>query len=600
MKDIKTLINLSKQILSILDKRQKHQMIGVLVAILVGSFLELLGVSAMLPFVQSIVSPNVLIEKPYVRIACKMLGISDTRSIIILVGVGIVIVYIIKNAYLAFSKYLQAEYCNYTRKDLSVLMMKSYLDRPYSYLVDVGTGAISRGVNSCMEGVYQVIYNSFMLISESLVVISVAIYLVITDWLLAIGLLIVGFLCLVLIVLGMKKRISFASQTYRNALEMMSKWFYQITGGIKDILVYGRQRVFVDKYGKAFEATSKAMTYYTFIGALPERIIELFCASGIIVTVLIRVSIGVDVNSFVPSMAVFAMGAFRLLPSISRITGYINALVYYRGFVEEAYDNMREASIYRNTQLNKSEELRLEDKNTDLFREFSKDIRIVDLYWKYKDEGRDILKGLSINIQKGEAIGIVGSSGSGKSTLADLLLRLYHPQNGEILLDGINIDAIPHKWSEIIGYVPQTVFLVDDTIRENIVFGADYPNDDKVWESLKKASLDSFVNDLPKGLDTIVGERGVRLSGGQRQRIAISRALYSNPQILVLDEATSALDNETEESVMEAIDSLAGTITLIIIAHRLSTLKSCDKIFEIVDGKAIERNKELLLSKGNA
>lgn len=221
-----------------------------------------------------------------------------------------------------------------------------------------------------------------------------------------------------------------------------------------------------------------------------------------------------------------------------------------------------------------------------------------DLSWRYKDGKKDILSGMQLTINKGEAIGIIGASGSGKSTFADLFLRLYFPQHGKILMDGINIDAIPQKWSRTIGYVPQSVFLVDGTVRENVVFGGDDPDDEKVWKALKKASLDKFIKELSNGLETVVGERGVKFSGGQRQRIAIARALYSDPQILILDEATSALDNETEEAVMEAIDSLAGSMTLIIIAHRVTTLKGCDRIYEIVNGKAVERNKDEVISQG--
>ena len=201
-----------------------------------------------------------------------------------------------------------------------------------------------------------------------------------------------------------------------------------------------------------------------------------------------------------------------------------------------------------------------------------------------------------LEIKKGEAIGIIGESGSGKSTLADILLRLYHPQAGEILMDGKDINTIPYTWAGMIGYVPQAVFLVDDTIRENVTFGAEDQGEEKVWEALEKASMAEFVKNLPDGLDTLVGERGVRFSGGQRQRIAIARAIYSDPMIMILDEATSALDNETEEAVMDAIDALAGSMTLIIIAHRVTTLKSCDRIYEIVDGKAVQRDKDEVIS----
>ena len=313
---------------------------------------------------------------------------------------------------------------------------------------------------------------------------------------------------------------------------------------------------------------------------------------------MFRIGMGTNVEEFVPKLAIFAVGAFRLLPSISRSIGHINNIIFYRKFVEATYDNVSAARAYKKDTDERAFDLQKGLDLTDTNIDFTSELSIRNVVWKYK-EGKDkVLNGVSLTIKKGEAIGIIGESGSGKSTLADIVLRLYHPQEGEIVMDGINIDAIPDAWSGIIGYVPQTVFLVDDTIRENIVFGAEEQNDDKVWDVLKKASMDKFVRELPKGIDTVVGERGIRFSGGQRQRIAIARALYANPQIMVLDEATSALDNETEEAVMDAIETLAGTMTLIIIAHRVTTLKSCNRIYEIVDGEAIERDKDEVLAVG--
>lgn len=594
MRDLYTFRRILFQIYSILNKKQRFQMVGMFFVILIGSLLELLGVSAMLPFIQAILEPEKLLEKPYINILCDVFQVNSSNGIIVLVGIGIVLIYIIKNAYLSLSAYLQAAYSNITQKDLAVLMLRSYMTRPYSFFVDNGSDVIMRGVQADINGVYQVMLNGFKLLSEFLVVISIAIYLMITDLLLALGVLIVGFICLLLVVLGLKKNISKMSTLSRDASGRQYKWIIQISGGIKDILVYCRQKIFLRAYEEAHEDSCKASTYYTFVNALPERIIEAFCISGIIITVLLRLWTGIDAETFVPKMAVFAMGAFRLLPSISRSTGYINAFVYYREWVESAYENITTADLYQDENISTNSPIT--DHNPEVPRAFQSEIIIQDIGWKYPNTNRKILGGISMRIKKGEAIGIIGESGSGKSTFADILLGLYRPKSGGILMDGVDIGSISGVWSKVIGYVPQSVFLVDDTIRENVIFGAENPNDRDVWDALHQASLDNYVRSLPDGLETIVGERGVKFSGGQRQRIAIARALYAKPQILILDEATSALDNETEEAVMEAIESLAGTITLIIIAHRVTTLKSCDKIYEIKDGKAVERNKDEVIS----
>ncbi len=595
MQDLKTLNRIIHHIYCILNRKQRLQIVGMFFIILIGSMFELLGVSSMLPFIQSILNPEELMDKPYISFFCNLFGVTDSHYVIVVVGIGIILIYIVKNVYLSFSNYLQAMYNNYTQKDLSVTMLRSYMERPYTYFVDHGNEEIMRGVTGDVNGVFNLLTNAFKLLSEVLVIISIASYLVMMDWVMATGVLIVGVICLLFVVIRLKKKISRMSMISREAGGEQYKWVLQIFGGIKDILVYCRQKFFLKKYEDAYTELSRSNAGYTFIQGLPERVIEAFCITGIVVTVLIRLHMGIDVEDFVPKMGVFAMGAFRLLPSISRMTGYVNAFVYFRPHVEATYENLEAARRFREESKSMMDNLRNVGEIEDDTPDFRTDIIIRDIEWKYT-EGKDkVLKGLSINIKKGEAVGIIGESGSGKSTLADILLRLYHPQKGEILRDGVNIDAIPQGWAHTIGYVPQSVFLIDDTVRENVIFGADDPDESRVWEALRKASLDRFVRELPKGLETIVGERGVKFSGGQRQRIAIARALYADPQIMILDEATSALDNETEEAVMEAIESLAGSMTLIIIAHRLTTLRKCDKIYEIVGGVAVPRNKDDIL-----
>lgn len=597
MQDIKTLKRLLYQVYSILTKKQRIQMIGIFVSILIGTFFELLGVSAILPFIQSVLNPEELMNKSYIRFFCDIFGITSPGSVVYLVGIGIILIYLIKNAYLMFSSYLQALFNNNTQKELSMLMLNTYVERPYSFFVDNGSDVIMEGVNGDMNGVYQIILNGFNLLTELLTVVTVSAYLIITDWVLAVGVLIVGLICFAVIVLLLKNRISQLSVISRKASREKYKTVLQITGGIKDIFVYCRQKFFLNEYEKVSENACKASVNFTFIGALPKRLIEAFCIPGIIVTVLIRFKMGVNVDSFVPQMGVFAVGAFRLLPSVSNMVAYINAFIFYRRNVESAYDNILASRAFIEEQKSWADKLPDEKHYKLAERKFDHDIKVCDLVWKYK-EGKDrVLDGLNITVHKGEAVGIIGESGSGKSTFADILLRLYHPQSGSIQMDGVNIDSIPDVWSSVIGYVPQSVFLIDDTIRANVIFGASEPDDEKVWDALRRASLDRFVKDLPNGLDTIVGERGIKFSGGQRQRIAIARALYSDPMIMIMDEATSALDNETEEAVMEAIDALAGSVTLVIIAHRVTTLKNCDKIYEITDGKAVERNKEEVLLK---
>lgn len=590
MKDLKTLKTMLSHLLVILERKQRNQMIGMFFVIMVGSGFELLGVSVMLPFIEALLSPESLIKKPYIKLFADIFQISNTDSLVLMVGIGIVLIYIIKNLYLAFSSYLQVSFSYNTKRQLAVLMLKSFMNKPYSFFVENGSGIIMRGVSDDINGVYQIIMNVFKIASEGMVVIAIALYLLIVDPPLAIGVVTIGILCMLIIILGIKKKLTKLSALYRTSAANLGKYVVQVNSGIKDIMVFNRRKLFLDGYDQAYEKANIAATNSDFAGLLPERIIEAGCVSGIITMVLIRLSMGVDPLTFVPKMAVFAMGAFRLLPSISKLTGYVSMLIYARPMLEATYENYISAREHM-SEIDSAISSELD--TTD--RKFETEVTICGLDWQYPQGKTKVLDKIDMTVKKGEAIGIIGESGSGKSTLADLLLRLYKPLSGGIYMDGIDINAIPSSWSRILAYVPQNVFLMDDTIKANIVFGAEKYTDSEVWEALQKASLDRFVMGLPNGLDTIVGERGVKFSGGQRQRLAIARALFVKPQILILDEATSALDNETENAVMEAIDSLAGSMTLIIIAHRVTTLKNCDKIYEIINGKAVERPKEDVL-----
>ena len=227
---------------------------------------------------------------------------------------------------------------------------------------------------------------------------------------------------------------------------------------------------------------------------------------------------------------------------------------------------------------------------------FLKELEIRGVYYRYPNVEDFVIAGVDIRIEKGQSIALIGPSGAGKTTMSDIILSLLKPQKGAILMDGIDIEDLGEEWSRVIGYVPQAVYIVDDTIKNNIAFGEEVIDEERVWRALKIAQLDNFVKGLPSGVETVVGERGVRFSGGQRQRLAIARALYRNPEILILDEATAALDNETEEEVMEAIEALQGYKTMIIVAHRLTTIRNCDKIYEIKDGKAVEKDKKEVLT----
>ena len=340
---------------------------------------------------------------------------------------------------------------------------------------------------------------------------------------------------------------------------------------------------FMQKHGK-----ERAIAFANnFLNVIPTNVYEIVCIGGLIGIVIIRLHMTEDITGFITKLAIVAVAAFRLFPAVSRLTTNLNAIMYNRPRLDSMYDMLK--TIENEGTYHYSYEN--DEQKPDFV--FEKELKIDNITWKYPAGQSAVLKNLKMTIGKGQSIALIGPSGAGKTTLADVVLGLLKPQEGKILLDGEDVYENLPGWAKIIGYVPQAVYLTDDTIRNNVAFGIyeDQIDEDKVWKALEEAQLAEFVRGLEEGLDTMVGERGVRLSGGQRQRIAIARALYENPEILVLDEATSALDTETETAVMESIDSLHGTKTMIIVAHRLTTIRNCDAIYEIKDGVAVLRDK---------
>ena len=321
----------------------------------------------------------------------------------------------------------------------------------------------------------------------------------------------------------------------------------------------------------------------------PSYLIEAVCVSGLIIIVGIKLLMGVDTNQFIPQLAAFAVAAFRVLPSIGRISSSFNQFVYMCPTVTAVYDNLKEVELYE--KLGEGTEV---SEDSDEVMQFTRDIVFQNICWKYPKTDDYVVRNINFTIKKGTSVGLIGQSGSGKSTLADILLGLFCPQEGKVLVDGVNIFENLEKWRNTVSYVPQTVFLRDDTIRNNIAFGVeeDKIDDDKIWNAIRMAQLEELIHTLPEGINTHMGERGIRFSGGQKQRVAIARALYNNPDILVLDEATAALDNDTEAAVMEAIEALHGQKTLVIVAHRLSTIRKCDEIYEVTDGSIFKRTYE--------
>lgn len=592
MKDFNTLIKMIKQEAYVMNQKQKKLSILLFIIVFIGSLMELLGVTAILPFIQSMLDVENLSENWFMKQIIEFLHLNTQLQIIFTIAVIVALVYIFKNFYLLFSINMQYRFKYTFQRELSSRMLSAYMRRPYEFFLDVNSAQILRSINEDVVAVYAIYDNFFKMLSEMLNIILIGIFLICIDWMMAVGVLILFSICLIVITYVFRNLLRDVGEKYREGVMKSHKYAYQSVGGIKEIHVMKKNDFFVRQYDDAYFLRSKMERKQAFIGACPEKIIEMSCIVGIIGVICVRLLIGVDMKQFVSGLSVFAVAAFRILPAISRTLGYISMMIYQRPALEDLYSQLLEVERYE-----KEVKAYIENDNSGKEKKesiFNDKIEVKNIFWKYPNSEVFVLNDLSLTIYKGDAVGLIGTSGSGKTTLSDMLLGLFCPLSGGIYVDGVNIFTIPKEWARVVGYVPQSVYLTDDTIRNNIAFGEEEKDidDERIWLALKEAQFKDFVQKLPDGLDTLVGERGIRFSGGQKQRIAIARALYYNPSIVVLDEATSALDNETEKAVMESIDALQKQKTLIIVAHRLTTLKNCNKVFEIKNGKAFEVDVE--------
>lgn len=585
-----------KQLRYVLDSRQRKGAFVVLLCMIMSSSMELLGVSAIYPFLQMALKADEMQTRWYVRCIKSVNTDISGRSVLIIMGIAIMLIYIIKNLFLLLSAYVQNRYATNMQKENTIKVLDAYLKRSYEFFLNTNSSIILRGIGNDVSGVYQILLCCFTLIAEMLNVVLLGVFLFVTDPFITVSAMILAGASFWAIVFGFKGKMKRAGQNMRQAGVLKSKYSYQAVMGIKEITVLDRRNQFIDQFKEAAELEAKTSLTNGFLTACPDRILEGVCIAGFMGIVCIEIAMGKDLNTFIPVLGTFAMGAFRILPSISKLSSRINQIVFYRPCLQSTYDNLKEISQYEEENAGAFEERKTYIKERISFQNC---LEIKNISWKYLNAQNNVLQGLSLTIHKGESVAFIGASGAGKTTLADVIMGLLPPQAGSVEMDGIDIFSIPHQWSRVIGYVPQSVFLIDDTVRSNVAFGLkkEDVSDDKIWAALGEAQLKEFVEGLPHGLDTIVGERGVKFSGGQRQRIAIARALYENPDILVLDEATAALDTETENAVMESIDALQGSKTLIIVAHRLTTIRNCDKIYEIKDGVAVERRKEEVLGE---
>ena len=571
--------NMFGKISYIFSKEQKRRLVLLFIVILIGTFLELLGVTAILPFINIILSPNEIESMKYLGDIYRLLDMKSPNEFILLTAITLIVIYIVKNVYVAGMYNLQYRFTYNNQRRLSTRILDAYLKQPYSFHLSHNSSELMRNVSSDTTMFFQAVLGTLQLLTEFCVCIVLVVFLFFMDKSITIGVAIFLAVFIVVFYKGFRKQLAHTADQSRYYTAGITKWLQQSFGGMKEIKVLSREQFFLQNYEHDYREFAEAQRKYMFMQIVPRPVMEAMCVSGLLVVVALKLYIGVSGTYFVTTLSVFAVAAFRMLPSFNRITNSLSVIMFNKVAVDAVYKDLK--------QVEKLQQEIDEQKGEYTTISMQQEILIKNLLFRYPNTDKYVLDHVNLSIPKNKSVAFIGPSGAGKTTLADIVLGVLEPEAGQVLVDGIDIFHNLDAWHHNLGYIPQVIFLTDDTIRNNIAFGIPETeiDDAQIAHVLRESQLEEFVNSLPEGVNTIIGERGVRLSGGQRQRIGIARALYTNPEVLVLDEATSALDNDTETAVMEAIDNLSGNKTLIIIAHRLTTIKNCEIVYEVRDGR---------------
>ena len=575
----------------LLDKKQKHKMVLLVFLMLIGAVLETLGVSMILPVMSVVMEENAVRKHAYLQVICDLFHIAydDTRTLMILVMVGLIVIFAVKNVFLFFQQKVQLKFVYTNQFATSRRMMINFMERPYEYYLNADTSVIQRSITSDVNNMYGLILSLLQLVSEGIVFVCLIAVSLVSDVMMSITVALLLVVVLAIIKWVLKPIMRKAGEENQDYYSGLYKWIDQSVMGIKEIKIANKENYFINEYAKCGEGYVNAVQRYNLYNATPRLLIETVALAGMIFYMMIQLLSGVQVTAILPQLTLLALVAMRLIPCANRINNHLTSISYFEPFFMGVSDNLQEEIRDESIDYNAaSYQKKVEVQKL----EIRHNIQLKDIVYKYPNTKTLIFDRANMEIPIGKSVGIVGTSGAGKTTIVDILLGLLQIQSGEILADGVEVREHYQSFLKDIGYIPQTIFMIDSTIRKNVAFGvADEDIDDaKVWRALQEAQLDEFVRGLPDGLDTSIGERGIRISGGQRQRIGIARALFEDPEVLVLDEATSALDNETEAAIMESINMLHGKKTLIIIAHRLQTIEKCDMVYRVEKGQVtIER-----------
>ena len=557
----------------ILTKVERRRTVLILLLMLVGSVLETFSLGLVVPVVGLLVKPNYVQNFPAID---NFLGHPSEVKFAVIAMTSLVVVYFLKSAFLVWSSWIQSGFSLGITARVGRELFENYLHQPYPFHLQRNSSVLirnSQGSSALMGGVFDPMLS---IMTDSLVTLGLFSLLIKLEPIGSLTTLAVFGLSAYLFRRFTSARIKKWGIAQNNYRRMIIQHLQQGLGGVKDVKILGREEYFTSEYSDQLLGSAAVVRRYNVSQMMPRTGLEILTITGLAVLVSTMVVSGKDLSSVLPVLGLFGAAAFRLVPAVSRMVIMVQTIAINRPIVNE---------LFHDLSLRTSHSPKRQSHDG-----FAQVLEVSELSFKYETAPTNALSNVSLRVKRGEAVGLVGPSGSGKSTLVDVLLGLMAPASGAVLVDGVNVQDRIRWWQDQIGYVPQSIFLTDDTLRRNVAFGLPKSeiDDAAVDAAIRAAQLEEFVNSLPLGLETVVGERGVRLSGGQRQRIGIARALYHNPDVLVLDEATSSLDTETEHGVMQAVQALQGEKTVIIVAHRLSTVEYCDRLYRLESSRIVD------------
>jgi len=572
-----------KKLAFLINSHEKKRAVFLLIMIIIMAFLEMAGIASIFPFIAVLTDPSV-IEKNFILNfmfqALSKFGVQNNKQFIFVLGLILFFILIISLFFKVITTYLQIIFMAKLIHSISRRFVEGYLHQPYSWFLsrnstDLGKNILSEVGNVVANGIGKLID----LITKGAVAILIIILLIIIDFKLA---LIVSFsiiLNYLLIFYSLKTYLKKIGKESSKNNQLRFITISEAFGAVKEVKVLGLEKVYIKSFSNSSQIFARTHASASIIAALPRFFLEAIAFGGILLIILYMMSKSNNFSDALPVIILYAFAGYRLIPAIQVIYAAISQLTFVGPVVNKLYDDLINLQSF-------------EDNKHQGKISFNKTISLKNIHYNYPGvSSRIVLKDITLNIPAKSIVGFVGPTGSGKTTLIDIILGLLETQKGSLEVDGeIITKQNSRSWQRCIGYVPQHIYLSDATVAANIAFGVESLNIDqaKVENASKIANLHEFVlNELPKQYQTTIGERGVRLSGGQRQRIGIARALYFNPSVLVLDEATSALDNQTEKAVMDALNNLGKDITIILIAHRLNTVKICDLIFKVKKGQLV-------------